>query len=136
MSDKFSKIESFQQARGLSDKEMVKVLGFLQGQNKYIREIVNIRQFIEWKEYLDAKDVIYPEIMKCLEELNGGKYSEAVLTGGIGAGKSTVALYTSAYQLYLLSCLKSPQLEFGLDPSSEIVLIFQNLNEKKAKVED
>ncbi|MCH7498889.1 MAG: hypothetical protein IH886_02595 [Nitrospinae bacterium] len=133
MSDKFSKIDSFKKDFNLSDQDIVGMLGFYQGQGKYVREIVTIRQFIEWKEYLDAKDVIYPEIMKCLEELNSGQYSEAVLTGSIGSGKSTVAVYTIAYQLYLLSCLKSPQQEFGLDPSSEIVLIFQNLNEKKAK---
>jgi hypothetical protein len=105
-------------------------------QHKYIREPVTIRQFIEGKDYLDSKDVIYPEIMKCLEELNNGQYSEAVLTGGIGVGKSSIALYTSAYQLYLLSCMRNPHQEFKLDPSSEIVFIFQNLNLNLAKSVD
>jgi hypothetical protein len=136
MSDKILKIEKFKKANGLSAQDLTEILRFCQKQHKYIREPVTIRQFIEGKEYLDAKDIIYPEIMKCLEELNCGRYSEAVLTGGIGVGKSSIALYTSAYQLYLLSCMKNPHQEFGLDPSSEIVFIFQNLNLNLAKSVD
>jgi len=124
MSDQISIIESFKKANGYSDQDMFRLHEYLQGQHTYIRERVTIRQFIESKDYLDAKGVVYPEIMKCLEELNGGQYSEAVLTGGIGVGKSSIALYTCAYQLYLLSCMKNPHQEFGLDPSSEIVFIF------------
>ena len=46
---------------------------------------------------------------------------------------TTIALYSTAYQLYLLSALREPQKTFGLDPSSEIVFIFQSLNERLAK---
>jgi len=35
--------------------------------------------------------------MNELRELNSGKYVEAVLTGAIGTGKSTIALFTTAY---------------------------------------
>jgi len=136
MSDLKEYMESFKEVEGLSDEETAGLLIFLQGNNKFIREIVGIRQFIEWEGYLDAKGVIYPKIMKCLEELNNGFYSEAVLTGSIGAGKSTIALYTNVYQLYLLSCLKDPHKEFGLDPSSEIEFVFQNLNMNLAKSVD
>ena len=136
MSDPISIIESFKKANHLSDQDMAHLHDYFQGLHKYVRKPVTIQQFVEWKDYLDAKGIIYPEIMKCLEELNGGQYSEAVLTGGIGSGKSTVALYTSAYHLYLLSCMKNPHQEFGLDPSSEIVFIFQNLNLNLAKSVD
>lgn len=51
-------------------------------------------------------------------------------------GKSTAALYATAYQLYLLSCYKNPHAQFGLDPSSEIVFIFQSINAKLAKTVD
>lgn len=51
-------------------------------------------------------------------------------------GKSTIALYSTAYQLYLLSCMKSPHQSFGLDPSSEIVFIFQSINARLAKAVD
>ena len=128
MSDQVSIIESFKKDNGYSDQDLADLHDYVLMQHKYIREPVTIRQFIEGKDYLDSKDVIYPEIMKCLEELNSGQYSEAVLTGGIGVGKSSIALYTSAYQLYLLSCMRNPHQEFKLDPSSEIVFIFQNLH--------
>jgi hypothetical protein len=56
-----------------------------------------------------------------------------VLTGAIGTGKSTIALFTTAYQLYVLSCLKNPHGLFDLDPSSEIVFAFQSLTKDLAE---
>lgn len=47
--------------------------------------------------------------------------------------KSTAALYIQAYTVYQLSCLKDPHAEFGLDPASEIMIIFQSLNATVAK---
>lgn len=99
-------------------------------------EPVGVRQFIEDPYFMDAKGVMYPEVMRCLEEMNNGEYQEAVLTGAIGTGKSTIALYSTAYQLYLLSCYKNPHELFGLDPSSEIVFIFQSINATLAKAVD
>jgi hypothetical protein len=99
----------------------------------YNQDVVGIREFIESEHYLDAKGIVYPVVMECLEELNDGDYDEALLTGSIGCAKSTIALYTTAYLVYLLSAMKSPQAAFGLDPSSEIVIIFQSINEKIAK---
>ncbi len=126
-------IESFRKSRGLSMDFLTGLMAYMNGQDKYFREIRNIREFIEWEEYLNSKDIIYPEVMRDIEKINSGQYSEAVLTGGIGTAKTTIALYTQAYQLYLLSCMESPHKEFGLDPTSEIVIIIQNLNAKKAK---
>lgn len=105
------------------------------------KDIVGIGEFITNPNYMNArtlknKSVIYPEVMKDLVELNSGKYVEAVLAGGIGTAKTTIALYTQAYQLYLLSCYVSPQEAFGLDPASEIVILFQNLTATKAKEVD
>lgn len=93
---------------------------------------VNIRTFICDPYFLNKKTEIYPNVLIACEELNSGKYVEAVLTGGIGSGKTTIALYTNAYQLYLLSCMRNPHGQFGLDPSSEIILIFQNITKQLA----
>lgn len=78
---------------------------------------------------------IYPEVLKELTLLNnpGGyrltnPYTEAVFTGGIGSAKTTSALYTLAYQLYVLSCFRDPHSTFGMDSTSEILLIFQSLS--------
>jgi hypothetical protein len=84
----------------------------------------------------DGKSAIYDLVMLELEEMNNGTYSEAVLTGSIGAAKTTCALYTTAYQLYLLSCYASPHALYDLDPASEIVFIFQSLNAAAARKVD
>ena len=72
-------------------------------------------------------------MLEAAEELNNGGYVEAIMTGGIGSGKTTLALYTNAYQLYLLSCMRTPHKQFGLDPCSEILLVFQSMTLKLAR---
>jgi len=94
--------------------------------NRYKEPPVSIETFIKSPKYLNASDTIYPVVMEELKEINGGDYVEAVFTGGIGSGKTTAALYTCAYQLYLLSIMENPHAEYGLDPASEIMFIFQN----------
>ncbi len=103
---------------------------------KYARIPVGVKKFIEGEDFLNKKKEVYPAVMDELIELNSGGYDEAVLTGGIGTAKTTIALYTTAYQLYLLSCMKNPHGEFGLDPSSEIMIIFQSINANLAKSVD
>ncbi len=109
---------------------------------RYLRFPVPIRVFIEDEDYLGVKSVlnedgshagIWPAVMAEIEEINNGKYVEALLTGSIGSAKTTVAVYTQLYQLYLLSCLRDPHKELGLDRSGEILIIFQSINESKAR---
>ncbi len=94
---------------------------------------VPVREFIESPRYMDAKGVIYESLFPELEECNNGEYQEAVFTGAIGTGKTTLALYSIAYQLYILSCLKTPHSIFDLDPNSEIEFVFQSINSHLAK---
>lgn len=107
-----------------------------QGQWSYNQRVVGIQEFIESPHYMDAKGVIWTKIMGELVEINSGKYTELLATGGIGSGKSTVALYSIAYQLYLLSCIHDPHELYDLDPASEIVFAFQNIKETLAKSVD
>lgn len=97
---------------------------------------VDFKKFVEDAYFMNAKGILYPAVLDCCEEMNNGEYQETVLTGAIGTGKSTIALYSTAYQLYLLSCYKNPHALFGLDPSSEITFIFQSINAKLAKSVD
>lgn len=99
----------------------------------YIRKPVSPETFLCSPNYLNKKDEVYPAVLEAFIEMNSGRYDEAVLTGGIGSAKTTLALYSQAYQLYLLSCLRSPQSSFGLDSSSEIKIIFQSLRASTAK---
>lgn len=52
------------------------------------------------------------------------------------SGKTTAALYTICYQTYLLSCMRSPHRVFGLDESSEILMVFQSLTATLSKTLD
>ena len=121
----------------------LRILGAL---NRYP---VSIEEFMLSDTYLGLKGSIYPEVLKCLVELNnpsvnglphrirvGSTYSEALLTGAIGVAKSTIAIISTAYQVYILSCVDKPQALFDLDPSSEILFVFQSINAALAKQVD
>lgn len=83
--------------------------------------------------FLDLGREAYPEVVREFCQMNSGQYTEVVLTGAIGTAKTTLALWTTAYQLYKLSCLREPQRYFGLVSSDEILFIFQSLNERLSK---
>jgi hypothetical protein len=119
----------------MSQKQAVTTLEKKIGSSKApkAKKSVAVKRFIESPKYMDAKGILYPEILKALIELTTGGFSEAVLTGGIGCGKTTLALYCMAYQLYLLSCMEDPHGTYGLDPASEIVIFFQSVNADLAK---
>ena len=94
---------------------------------------VDCRTFIESDRLLKKRGVIWEPIMPDVVEMNSGRFSEAVLTGAIGVGKTTIALYSQAYQLYVLSCMLNPHKIFDLDPASEITTVFQSINKTLAK---
>lgn len=119
-----------------SDKREAFARYLEQRQSKFKSPPVDIKTFITSPEYLGKQDEIYPAVMEALIELNNGQYQEAVLTGAIGTAKTTIAVLTQAFQIYLLSCLRYPHKQFGLDPSSEIVIVFQSINERLAKSVD
>lgn len=101
---------------------------------RFLRFVEPIDIFVENEYYLGKEGQVYPNVMQTLKDIcHGGDYEEVVLTGGIGSAKTTIALYLQAYQLYILSCIKNPQIEFGLDSSSEILIVFQSLNKELAK---
>lgn len=88
--------------------------------------------FIESRVLLNMGEEVYPVIKEEVAEICSGRYVEAVLTGGIGSGKTTAALIILAYGVYELSCLVSPQREFGLASSSEITLIIQSIRQDRS----
>ena len=89
---------------------------------------VDFRTFVESDALLKKRTIMWPRVIECGIEMNSGRYVEAVLTGGIGVGKTHLAIYSIAYQTYLLSCLFEPHRQFDLDPSSEILMVFQSIN--------
>ena len=101
----------------------------------------DIEEFLFSQEYLGRpRREIYPAVLEELCNINnpGGyritnPYTEAVFTGGIGSAKSTSAIYTNNYQVYLLSCFQNPHATFGLDSTSEILFVFQSLTGEHAE---
>lgn len=81
----------------------------------------------------DLAGTLFPVVLDALAETCSGKFVEAVLTGGIGCSKTTIALLGTMYQIYVLSCMHNPQRAFGLMQSDEIVFIFQSLAAHLAK---
>lgn len=109
------------------------LLQYAGGAEAYVRLPVDVQTFVESKEFLAYGDAIYPAVMDVLREINSGRYVEAVLTGAIGTGKTTLALLTIAYQLHVLSCLRDPHAFFKLDPASEIIFAIQSVSAQVAR---
>lgn len=98
---------------------------------------VDLATFVSDPYFLGASgDFIWPKVLEELKEINSGRYVEVIFTGGIGSAKTTGAVYTTVYQLYLLSCYTHPQLVFGQSPNDEIVFIVQSITAKLAKSVD
>lgn len=93
---------------------------------------VDFRTFAESPRIMRKMGILWPEVLKEGMKINSGQYTECVLTGGIGVAKSTLAIYTQAYQVYQLSCMYDPHAVFDLDPSSEIMIVFQSVNKNVA----
>ncbi len=100
---------------------------------EYKRTPIGIREFVLSKDYLNRAEDAWPKVLQELEEMNNGEYQEVILTGGIGCAKTTTAIYSIAYQLYLLSCLAEPHKAYGLDGISEIIFVFQSISAKISK---
>ena len=66
---------------------------------------VDFHTFVECDHLMKARTILWPEVIRFGMEMNSGKYVEAVLTGGIGVAKTTLAIYSQAFQLYVLYCL-------------------------------
>ena len=105
---------------------------------------VDVEEFIFGVKYLNKRrEEIYPAVLEELRKINNPRgmrvlnpWTEAVFTGGIGSAKSTTALYTVAYQLYVLSCFRDPHATFGMDRATEILFAFQSASGGLAKSVD
>lgn len=105
---------------------------------------VNIETFLHDPQYLgkaltneEGKFTIYPYWEKTLKDIFptnlDTKYNTAVFTGGIGLGKSTIAVIAGLYMLYRMMCLKNPYLHYGLQDIDLITFAFVNITLDAAK---
>lgn len=94
------------------------------------RTPVGIEEFIDNPEFLGSTDLtLWPEVRKTIVEINNnwwkglgfGAHDEATLMGATGTGKTSIAIVTTIYHLYLLSCLMNPQALYGFPKATSIV---------------
>lgn len=100
----------------------------------FSRKPVDILTFIHDKYFLGnaLAGNIFPMLVDDLQELFEGGYTEVLLKGSIGWGKTTMGYIGMAYDLYLVSCLKDPADTFGLLPGSNVAFINVSVNKKQA----
>lgn len=95
---------------------------------------VGMREFIESPDYLGMKGQVFPVLLDDLGELFDSKrYNEAVLSGGIGWGKSTFAELALVRMVYEVACLRNPQKMYGLADNSVIAFVNVSVNLAQAK---
>lgn len=99
----------------------------------YEERPVGMREFIESPEYLNMEGQVFPVIMDDLEELFSGEYDEAILTGGIGWGKSTFAEIALVRMVYEVLCLRDPQKVYGLAKGTSIAFVNVSVSKEQAK---
>lgn len=94
---------------------------------------VDVKTWLFSPEFMDLEGQIWPVLADDLTELVEGNYKEAILTGGIGYGKSYLTSLVICRMLYELSCYKDPQMALGLASNSQIVIPNIATNAKVAK---
>lgn len=132
-----NRIGEFMLDNDLSVDDVDELLQFIRDNGAYMAggykvPPVKCSEFLLDPFYLGLAGQVYPVVLGEYQNICEGNYVECVLTGSIGCAKTTLALWVTAYQLYLVSLLENPQQVFELDRASEILFVFQSLNAKKA----
>lgn len=122
--------KKIEQIANVIDKVSVK-------ESEQLRPIVPCKQWLNDQYYSGAECVnkLYPFWKDLICEIfdGGQKYTTVVLTGGIGTGKSTCALYILLRKLYELSCYKNIAGLFGMMSNSFTAFLYFSLTQKEAE---
>ena len=105
---------------------------------------VDIETFLTDKRYLgnglidsEGRFTVFPYWVETLKKIFPNNYDTAyntlVLTGGIGLGKSFMAVLCILYLLHRMLCLKDPYLYYGLQPIDKITFSLINITIDAAK---
>lgn len=95
---------------------------------RFLREVLEVGI-----KGVDPGGTLYPRVWQHLVEINSGDYSRAVLGGGIGSGKTTIATYSLLYQAAKLMSLDDPHGSLGLDKGNKIVFVIENRTKQLAE---
>jgi len=101
---------------------------------KWRRKVVPIDEFMFGKAYLALNEgEIYPGVIEACTEIDTDKYTQAVLKGALGGGKSTTGNIMMARGVYKLSCMRHPQSSFGIASRTALVFTIQSIRLATAK---
>lgn len=100
------------------------------------RTPVGIVEFLDSSEFMKATDIeIWPEVRQTIIDINQywwrnnrGAYDKAILMGATSTAKTTIAIVSTIYAIYLLHCLKNPQSLYGLPSVTSIVFAIMAAN--------
>ena len=102
---------------------------------KLLRKVVPIETWLSEEFYSGpSASQLYPYWKQAIIKVFSSpvRINEVIITGSIGTGKSTVAVYMIAYKLYELSCYYPPQALYNLMNNSKILFAYFNINKEVA----
>lgn len=101
---------------------------------KWRRPVVDPEEFLFGQGYLHQRDVdVYPGVLKAFMDLDSDHYGVVVEKGALGIGKTTLANLRMARDLYKVSCMRDPQMTYGLAKRTPIVFTIQSIRLTTAK---
>lgn len=121
-------------------RDLAAELAWLKDHPEFEERPASIVEFLG-PDYLNIEDRVRPAIKKNLEDIFGStvdgirmaQYTAAMITGGIGIGKTTVASIVLPYMAHWVLCLKDPQGFFNLLPGSRIAFMQMSTSGPQAK---
>jgi hypothetical protein len=121
-------------------KRIAEELIWLQQHPAFEQRPATIVEFLG-EDYLNIEARVRPGLKKVLIDIFGetvdgktiSRVRRAMVTGGIGIGKTTFASIALPYMVHWVSCLKDPQDFFNLLPGSRIAFMEMSTSEGQAK---
>src|SRR6478735_2218073 len=112
---------------------------WLKANPHFIEKPASMEEFLG-ADYLDIERLVRPKMKEALISIFGSEvncnvisnFRRAMLTGGIGIGKTTFASIALPYMAHWVLCLKDPQGYFNLLPGSRIAFMQMSTSEKQA----
>jgi len=125
---------------GFDPVRAAKELAWLKKNPEFRERPASLLEFLG-EDYLNIESGVRETIKEILSEIIGHDvsgerltaYSKALITGGIGIGKTTIASIVLPYLCHWVLCLKSPQEFLGLLPGSRIAFMQMSTSEEQAR---
>lgn len=136
-------LEDYAREAGLSAADLHKLTWYAKEGHLYREPPADPLTFFESPDYADAlgaggeADRLYPRLVDEFVAINTpGGCVELILTGSIGWGKTTLAIWSLIYQLHRILCFANPHAAMGIDKADEILTVFQSIKMEHAKDTD